>query len=449
VVKIRLVPQRRDKDETNRISNDRGKVLKINKVEKMSILKNINPVKNLARALRVGRAFGRAIFNRVKVNEGRVSLASLLIVSVLVLTGGLYYVNSAKAASLTSVKATLIDPRPATASENDFSFTTVSAVNAGGTIKFTYPDAWTINTSITNADITATGMTVVGTCGAGSDEVTVTVSNTSPKNVTLTVCTGDTVAAGAKTVNIGTGSNKNTNPTKVAGEGTADIYSITIGAPEGTDSGTAMVAIIEGVAVSVTVEQSLSFSIAGVTNTSCTEGGTATAVTTTATTVPFGTSGLSANTFYKGCHDLTLSTNAPGGYAITSEENTSLLRTGTDSSDKTLDDAICDAGTCTEAISSAATWATPSANQGFGYTCSAGGCDTAFASATKFVSFACRGDDASCDPGTGGKSPSTPISSTSPVSSQVSRIVYKLSFSGAQPAGTYSNAITYVATPTF
>ena len=76
----------------------------------MTILENINPVRNLARALRARRAFGRAIFNGVKENKGRVTLASLLIISLMLATAGLYvFVSEANAAALTSVKATLID----------------------------------------------------------------------------------------------------------------------------------------------------------------------------------------------------------------------------------------------------------------------------------------------------------------------------------------------------
>ena len=395
------------------------------------------------------------IIKNIKENKGRVTLTSLLIVSLLA-TAGLYvFVSEANAAALTSVKATLIDSRPGTASQINFSFTTVNPVAAAGTIKFAFTDAWTINTAIAAADISATGMTVVATCGVGGgDEVTVTNSNTAgSKHVTLTVCTDDTVTAGAKTVNIGTGSNKNTNPTKSAAEGTADIYTITIGAPQGTDSGDAMVAIIEGVAVSVTIDESLSFSIAGVTNTACTEGGTATQVTTTAITVPFGSSGLAANTFYKGCHDLTVSTNAASGYSVTNQVNTSLLRTGADSGDKTIDNAICDDGSCTAVIGTATTtpWATATAN-GFGYTCSGTACNAEFNTASEFNRFVCTGSDANCEPGSGGEAVAantTPITSATAVSGQASRIVYKLSFGAMQPAGSYSNTVIYVATPTF
>ena len=76
------------------------------------------------------------IIKNIKENKGRVTLTSLLIVSLMLATAGLYvFVSEANAAALTSVKATLIDSRPGTASQINFSFTTVSPVAAAGTIK--------------------------------------------------------------------------------------------------------------------------------------------------------------------------------------------------------------------------------------------------------------------------------------------------------------------------
>lgn len=381
---------------------------------------------------------------------GKVGIGMLVVVTASLMLGvGYLFVKPAKATGLSNRKVTLQTSAPGVPSQQTVSYTSTNAVTAGQTIRIGYTDAWTIPTTFTAADFAGTtGMTVVAACGAGTDEVTVSSSNTNgDKNVTLTVCSGDTVPAGSKSIVIGTATGTRiTNPTKVAAAGTADIYRITIGGTQ-TDSGDALVAIIEGVAVSVTVSESLSFSIAGVAAASCTEGGSATAVTTTATTVPFGTIST-PNAFFKGCHDLTVSTNAGGGYAITVEEDTSLNRTG--AGDLTIDDTGCDSGPCTEVIGATTTapWATAT-NNGFGYTCSGTACNTEFASATEFNQFACRGVDADCDPGTGNENKQTPISSTGPVNNQTSRIVYKLSVSGVQPAGTYDNTITYIATPTF
>lgn len=373
---------------------------------------------------------------------------------ILALTATYVTIEPAKAAALTSVKATLLDSRPAVTSQINFSFTTVSAVAAAGTIKFAFADAWTINTSIAAADISATGMTVVATCGAGGDEVTVTNSNTGGnKHVTLTVCAGDTVAAGAKTVNIGTGANKNTNPTKVAAAGTADIYSITIGAPQGTDSGDALVAIIEGVTVSVTIDESLSFVLAEETAANCpaTMPGTDRSddANHTDTAITFGTLS-SGNAFNHSCHLATVSTNAGTGYTTTAQK-TQLLTAGSN----TIADGTCD-GACSASVS--AVWSTVSSN-GFGYCLQDVTGNPALTT------------DASDDAGTGAVdweavdqcNDATPLFKTypttattepvmksyTPVSGDQIRMGTTLNYPTTQVAGTYTTTLIFITTPTF
>ena len=95
-------------------------------------------------------------------------------------------------------------------------------------------------------------------------------------------------------------------------------------------------------------------------------------------------------------------------------------------------------------------WDTATANWGFGYTCSGSACNAAFATATEFNAFACQSAvAASCDPNDGPLVLATPVTNAGAVNAEASRIVYKLSFSGVQPAGVYGNTITYIATPTF
>jgi len=399
----------------------------------------------------------REAISSLKGNKGRATIASILIAALLVLTGSLYLTYPARAAALTGVKDTLGTSAPTTNAKQTISYTSTTAVAAGQTVLITFGDSfgtdWVIP-SFASTDVSYTGATMVanvGACTTGTQMYVTTSNASNNKTVTFTACGTNTssIAAGAITIVLGTGATLITNPDKNSqAAGTAAVYTVTIGGTQ-TDSGSALVAIIEGVTVSVTVDEALTFSIAGVANSSCTQGGSATAVTTTTATVPFGTSGLAANNFYKGCHDLAVSTNASGGYVVTEQENTSLLRSGADAGKKTIDDAICDGGTCTEVIANANTWATASANQGFGFTCNSGDCDSSFSSATKFASFACAGSDAQCDPGTGSKTAKTAISGSGVTAGTTSRIIYKLSFSAAQPAGTYSNSITYVAIPTF
>jgi hypothetical protein len=89
------------------------------------------------------------------------------------------------------------------------------------------------------------------------------------------------------------------------------------------------------------------------------DGATVTVMGSSPQAVAFGT--LSSNTFYIGCQDLTLSTNAGYGYSISTEESTPLKA----NSGLTIPDT-CDTGLCN--ATSAAAWITAS-NNGLGYTC--------------------------------------------------------------------------------
>jgi hypothetical protein len=109
------------------------------------------------------------------------------------------------------------------------------------------------------------------------------------------------------------------------------------------------------------------------------DGATVNQIATTATSVPFGT--INSNTFYQGCQDLIVSTNAGGGYSVTVQESSAM---------KTADgrfiipDTTCDAGDCT--VATATTWVTPTKN-GFGHTCfnqSGSDCNASYANGTKF-----------------------------------------------------------------
>lgn len=394
-----------------------------------------------------------------------------LILTTVLFAAGVYFLgvpHQAQAAVLTKVKDVLSTSAPTSDANHVIQFVTATgAAQSSDTITIEFDTTGTgfdltsiaeddIDLEVDNDAACDGSWTDRATAGSAASDVWGVNINTTTDVITLTHPTNDgstegitagrcaRVIVGNTANGSGTGSNQINNPTKVAGAGTADIYTIAIAGTFG-DSGDALVAVVEGVSVSVTIDETLTFAIAAVTSGNCTQGGSATAVTTTVSTVPFGTSGLSPNTFYKGCHDLTVSTNASNGYAITTEENRSLL-SGTD----TLDDTQCDGTDCTEVIGASTTtaWAT-STNNGFGYTCSGGDCNAAFNTASEFNQFACTGADAVCDPNTGAETAATPISAATPVSNQTSRIVYKLSFSGTQPAGTYTNTITYIATPTF
>jgi len=414
----------------------------------------------------------KQIINNVK-QAGRITLLTILSVSIVMLSGGLYFAtNSAQAAGLTAIRATLTSSAPSADSNWEIQFVTNTLVNENDVITLDFDTLGTLDefslTGIVEDDVdiledtdgspsTCSGtLTQEATAAAaaatdwgvaintGTDTITLTAPTNAATYIAATACI--VVRIGTNATSSGTGANQINNPAKVAAAGTADIYDLAIAfTGNSTNSGSALVAVVEGVTVSVSVDESLTFSIAGVASGSCTQGGAATAITTTVSTVPFGASGLSPETFYKGCHDIAVGTNAASGYTVSVQENRSLL-SGTD----TIDDTLCDAGDCSEVIAAGTTktWATAT-NNGFGYTCSGSQCNAEFATAAEFNQFPCTGADAVCDGGTGAEAATTPISNAGATTAQTNRIIYKLSFDTVQQAGDYTNTITYIATPTF
>jgi hypothetical protein len=251
---------------------------------------------------------------------------------------------------------------------------------------------------------------------------------TSPSNASTYIGGGETV-----TIEIGTNATAGVTGDQQITNPTAASYTISIAANGASpDTGALVVAIISGVTVSATIAESLTFAIAAVNDTLCTLGGTATAVTTTAATVPFGT--MNANSFKKGCQTLTLNTNAGNGYSLTSQETDQLTNAGS----QIISDTTCDTGTCTESTSAA--WATATANHGLGHTCSGLDCAATYSSASNFRQFASIADT---------ETAVQMMSSSSPVTNSTSTVVYKLSVSGSQSSGDYSNVVVYIATAQF
>lgn len=414
------------------------------------------------------------ILKNIKENKGRVALSSLLIVAVLIL-GGLYlFINQTKGAAHTSLKDVLSTSAPGVVADHTITFS-MQAGNtwaANETLTITFNAGFNLsalaNTDPLDYDIktdtggTPTDESIVAAGGCATNDA-IEITSIVGQVITFTACNSYTNPGNGKTYEIqiglnatlgGNGNSQITNPSKSAGIGTADIRTVDLAGSIGAnDVGTALVAIIEGIAVSVTVDESLSFSIVGVTNNDCDTsfsplGGPDTVTTDAA--VPFATLTAGSGAFTHACHDLTISTNAPSGYSITAVENNSLLRTGIDANDKTLDDTVCGASACDKDTEQ--TWSDATNYPGFGYSCvlpSGGNNKCVITANTKYKTFACAGVDGVCDPSSGVQAPVNVATSTTPVNNKVSRIEYKITVAGDQPAGAYSNVITYVATPTF
>lgn len=207
-----------------------------------------------------------------------------------------------------------------------------------------------------------------------------------------------------------------------------------------TDDGVTAFAIISGVTVTATVAESLEVTVTGIAAGDCVQS-TGTSVTTTATTVPFGT--VSPNTFYRGCQNIQVVTNAANGFVMTTQEETNLR-----SAPHNIPDTTCDTGGCSE--TTAAAWTVATANHGYGHSCyniTGTPCSTVYAG-DNFRQFACRGTNAECDPGTGNETAQIFMSTTGPAN-VTGRILHRLTVSPTQAAASYSATVVYIVTPTF
>lgn len=236
-------------------------------------------------------------------------------------------------------------------------------------------------------------------------------------------------------------------------EGTADTYSVLIknfaaeanpNSATPIDSSAGKVAHIEAVRVTATVDPTIGFSIAGIASgqTRC---GVLTDITTTALSVPFGTMAL--NTFKTLAHDLTVSTNATGGYVVTASENDQLGKGG--ATTPFIPDSLGNSVGADMSETNEDEWTTVTVN-GFGfslenvdaavvpfeYTTATGTCTGTFC-ARQFSDIA------------GSETPSTIFSSTTVANAENVYVCYRLSIGATQTAGDYQNQVIYTATGTF
>src|SRR3989344_5225026 len=379
----------------------------------------------------------------IKNTKGRITLVSMLIVALFVMMGGIYmFTQSTKAAAIQSAKDVLTDARPGQASNHTLTFTINNAIDAGDTLTIDFDDG---GDKVVVVD---------GACAPDQFEIDSMTNSV----FQFTYCAGSTAVASGSIMTVqigtnastsgGTGDTQITNPAESAGGGVADTPTITVGGTFG-GSGDLLVALVAGVTVSVTVDESAAFTIAGRSDAQCADydntAGTEIALTSaTAVTFPTITSS-NDETFIDGCQRLTVSTNAATGYVITVAEDDQL-----ESVSSTILDGTCDSG-CGD--STEAQWAT-STNNGFGYCMVdiAGGGDAAATADAGWGTNDC--DDADTYFKTiasiaDSDTVANIMSSVTAVSGDVSDIGYRLSVSDTQAAGAYQNIVSFVMTPTY
>ena len=258
------------------------------------------------------------------------------------------------------------------------------------------------------------------------------------------------------------------NPAPKTGHttGVADTYNVII---QQLDSGlniqditTVQVAVIEAVRVTASVPPQITFRILGLPagTTAC---GLSTNVTTTASSVPLGE--VSISSFTNAAQALSVSTNATGGYVVTTIENDQLARNGDGATyctgqgtgnancipDSTGDDAAMSPTNPDDWVN-----ASLAASKGFGYSLevpnvmpgtftpafeydvNSGSCTGAAYCAKQFPSAASEGEVAQ-----------TIFEDSTVADNDNLYVCYKIVVSATQAAGNYENFVTYNATATF
>ena len=357
-------------------------------------------------------------------------------------------------------------------SDHVLTFTTSSAI-ADGAIKIRIPadtngsnnnndtdpddDGWDFN-SISGTDVTCPGdvatkydfvaatATVSGgsLCAAGYHCFECRYSGPGNPSEALTITVGGSTVLVNPSSAFDDGSDGDTHTI-----GTADRHSVILDNLDSTDaaidSTTVEVATIESVLVTASVDPTINFSIGSlaVGSTAC---GNALDVTTTATTVPFGS--LSIGSFIDLAQNLTVSTNADGGYVVSAIENDQMVMIGTTAPE--IPDTPGDTTTASHTVTDE--WVN-TATKGFGYSIenvdattaafeysdTTAGCDGVY----------CAKQFAATADGGGELVPVTIFSSTTVADNQNAYVCYRAIVSATQEAGDYWNAITYLATATF
>ncbi len=254
--------------------------------------------------------------------------------------------------------------------------------------------------------------------------------------------------------------------------GNADIYTIAIytkdgaaGAGNNIESVEIRTAPVEGVLVTATVDETLSFTVAGVAvgaaSTYCGVSHTNAGLTTSATAVPWGIINSSYSVDKnEAVQQLTVTTNAPTGYNVYAEENDQMGKDGAictgaapSAGEYTFGTSTCirDFGS-TSSHTTAAEWgAAPGTNYGFGYTLAnvaGGGTDAQFTYNTGGTYMAKQFAD---QEGSENKYAANAhlMANAGPVSGSSVHVCYRIHVPATQPAGYYFNKLKYTAVAKF
>ena len=342
---------------------------------------------------------------------------------MITLTFSYLFLSNVNAGTFSPRKVTISDSRAGqTAVTYDFAFTAIASTaikqidikfcNEAGlfTDTCTAPTGFVVTaTSRVSDNITGTTRTDTAPAANQFRSVITTPATQSPLAITMSL-------------------NTITNPTTPNTTYFARIITWSDTGTTQIDSGTTAFAVLTStsLAVTATILENFTFSVAGVSSGGTVNSAT-TNITTAAATIPLGT--LAVGTANIGAHDVTVSTNAGSGYQVTVKEPSSPpLVSGSQNIDEFT-------GTCgTPTTWSAPAGTTASVNTGFfGFTTE----DTDYSGfqTNKWAGFS--------------TTPCAVISNATGVSSQTTRIGWQAQVNAIQPAGSYTGTVILVATPTY
>ena len=342
-----------------------------------------------------------------------------------------------EAASITSASDTLTDSNPSSDSVHTLAFTTPNGMIINGTFEIAL-DAAFDTASLVLGDVSMTVGGIATTTALSSGNGIWGVANVG--NDTMTFTAPDDIGVASSTEIIITFGDE--AGTMIANPGSTNSYTIDIGQGGSTmqDSGQVIVAIVDEVTVSASVDTSLTFTVSGVGSGQTVNGSpTTTVAASTATTLPFGT--LTIDSSDTLAHDLTVATNAKNGYSVTVS-----LSGGLQSSTG----AIIDSFTNGTDLAVPGDWSGPSSLVGQDKTYGHWG-------VTSDDPDAGRGDEFTSDKwaGMATSSPTIVMGHTGPADGSTAdiganRVGYQIEISALQEAGDdYNTTLRYIATPTF
>lgn len=357
--------------------------------------------------------------------------------------------HQAFAARPDSLKDVISDSRPSTAANHTITLdqATGGDFSAGDTLVLTFNTSFDTSgfasTDALDYDITINGTeeTIVDSTDACAGD-TIEITTVAADVFTFTAC-GAFIGEAAGTVIVieigthatsgGTGNTQIVNPA-------AGTYNLAVDTTD-EDSQDTIIVVTSAITVSATIDETLTNTVAAVVSGSCTTTG-GTTITSTATTIPYAT--ISTEAFYDICQQLTVATNAAGGYTVTVYSVA-----GLDSGANAFAVGACD-GACT--LTSPDAWATATNN---GYAICVDD-STGNAGATANAGWDTAAEQ--CGGGTqkfelvadlsGSQVPSTIMSSAAGVT-DVSLVGWRLSADATQAAGAYTGTVDYITTGTF